>query len=151
MSFGFGVGDFLAVGQLCWKVYKKCKDSPGNYTELSGEVGALHNVIKETEELLSQQGLSTGQKVKLTKCQQGCEDVLKDLDALLVKYESLGTNSRRTFDRMGLGMQDMNGIRLRLISNVTMLDAFNNTCVELASLLPKEFISDDQQILACKT
>lgn len=151
MNFGFSVGDFLAVGQLCWKVYKKCKDSPGNYTELSSEVGALHNVIKETEELLSQQGLTTGQTVKLTTCRQGCEDVLKDLDKLLVKYESLGTNSRRTFDRMGFGMQDMNGIRLRLISNVTMLDAFNNACVELASLLPESLISDVQQILPCKT
>ena len=84
MSFGFGVGDFLASGQLCWKVYTKCKDSPGNYKELSSEVGALHNVIKETEELLSQQGLTTEQGVKLTTCRQGCEDVLKDLDGLLV-------------------------------------------------------------------
>ena len=136
MSFGYAVGDFLAVGQLCWKVYKKCKDSPGNYAELSSEVGALHNVMKETEEMLSQQGLTKEQQVKLTTCRQGCEDVLKDLDGLLVKYESLGTSSRRTFDRMGFGMQDMTGIRLRLISNVTMLDAFNNTCVDFASLLP---------------
>lgn len=126
MSFGFGVGDFLAVGQLCWKVYKKCKDSSGNYAELSTEVGALHNVIKETEELLSQQGLTSEQGGKLTTCRQGCDDVLRDLDELLNKYESLGTNSRRTFDRMRFGMEDMNGIRLRLNLNVSMLDAFNN-------------------------
>ena len=25
MSFGFGVGDFLAVGNLAWKVYRSCK------------------------------------------------------------------------------------------------------------------------------
>ena len=137
MSFGYAVGDFLAVGQLCWKVYRKCKDSPGNYKELFSEVGALHNVIKETEELLSQQGLTTEQGVKLTTCRQGCEDVLKDLDRLLVKYESLGTNSRRTFDRMGFGMQDMTSIRLRLIANVTMLDDLNSTYVELSSPLSK--------------
>jgi len=57
MSFGFGVGDFIAVGGLCWKVYKKCKDSSGNYAELSNEVSALYTVIKETEELLSEQDL----------------------------------------------------------------------------------------------
>ena len=130
MSFGFSVGDFFAVGQLSWKVYKKCKDAPGNYVELSGEVGALHNVVKETEELLSQQDLTPQQEGGLLACQQGCRDVLKDLDRLLVKYESLGTNSRRTFDRMGFGTQDMNEIRLRLISNVSMLDAFNNAYVE---------------------
>ena len=151
MSFGFGVGDFLAVGQLCWKVYKKCKDSPGNYKELSSEVGALHNVMKETEELLSQQGLTPEQGVKLKTCQQGCEEVLKDLDGLLAKYESLGTNSRRTFDRVGFGMQDMTSVRLRLIVNVTTLDAFNNAYVDLCPLLSKILASDAQQILAYKT
>ena len=126
MSLGYGVGDLLAEGQLCWKVYKKCKASPGNYAELYTEVGTVHNIIKETEELLSQKGLTTEQKAKLTTCRQGCEGVLKDLDGHLVRYESLGTNSRRTFDRLGFGMHDMDGIRLRLISNVSMLDVFNN-------------------------
>ncbi|CAD6572394.1 MAG: hypothetical protein ASARMPRED_005318 [Alectoria sarmentosa] len=127
MSFGFGVGDFVTVGQLCWNVYKKCKDSPGNYADLSTEVGNLHNVIKETDELLSQQQLTTDEKAKLITCRQGCEDVLKDLDGLLVKYQNLGTKAQRAFDRAGFGMQDMVGIRLRLISNVSILDAFNNT------------------------
>lgn len=126
MSFGFGVGDFVAVGGLCWKIYKKCKDSPGNYAELSGEVSALFTVVKETEELLSQQGLTRDQQGRLTTCRQGCEAVLKDLDGLLSKYESLGSKSQKTFDRMGFGMEDMKDIRLRIISNVSMLDAFNN-------------------------
>lgn len=129
MSFGFAVGDFVAVGQLCWKVYKKCKGSPGNYRELSIEVGNLHNVIKETEELLSQQQLTSKQKDKLQASRAGCHEVLEDLNQLLAKYESLGTSSQRTFDRLGYGMQDMNSIRLRLISNVTLLDAFNNAYV----------------------
>ena len=144
MSFGFSVGDFLAVGQLSWKVYKKCKDSPGSYAELSNEVGALHNVMKETEELCSQQDLTPQQENRLLKCQQGCRDVLENLDRLLIKYESLGTNSRRTFDRMGFAAEDMTGIRERLISNVSIFDAFNNACVKtytiLSSLLP---VSDD--------
>ena len=126
MSFGFGVGDFLAVGQLSWKVYKKCKESSGSYAELSSEVLALNAVVKETEELLSHQDLTPKQRVILTTCRQGCEDVLKDLEELLIKYESLGTKSQRTFDRVGFGTHDINGLRLRLISNVSMLDAFIN-------------------------
>ncbi len=129
MSFGFGVGDFLAVGQLCWKVYKKCKDSTSNYVELSTEVGTLHNVLKETEEILSQQELTQEQRVKLVSHQQGCKEVLRDLDRLLVKYESMGTKSARSLDRMRFGMEDMNSIRSRLTFNVTTLDAFNNVCV----------------------
>ena len=90
------------------------------------EVGALHNVIKETDELLSRQTLSPEQKKSLEAPQSGCLDVLHDLDGLLTRYESLGTRSQRTFDRMGFSMNDINGIRTRLISNVTLLDAFIN-------------------------
>ena len=126
MSFGVGVGDFFAVGKLCWNVYTMCKDSPGNYKQLSGEVSSLYAVIRETELLLSKQGLSPEQQARLATCRQGCEAVLKDLEGLLVKYEGLGTKSQRTFDRVAFGLHDMNEIRLRLISNVSMLDAFNN-------------------------
>lgn len=143
MSFGFSVGDFLAVGQLSWKVYKKCKDSPGSYAELSNEVGALHIVMKETEELFSQQEFTPQQENRLLACQQGCGGVLNNLDRLLVKYESLGTNSGRTFDRMGFGTHDINDIRLRLISNASMLDAFNNACVQNHAILPSSSPSAD--------
>lgn len=129
MSFGYGVRDFLVVGQLCWKVYKRCKESHGTYAQLSTEVGALQNVLKETEELLSQQELATAQQAKLATCRQGCEEVLNDLNGILEKYQSLGTRSQRTFDRLGFGMKDVSGIRLRLNLNVSMLDAFNNAYV----------------------
>ena len=126
MSFGFSIGDFVAVGQLCWTVYLRCKNAPGQYAELSLEVSGLCTVIEETRELFLTQRLSLEQQRKLSTCREGCEKVLQDLSALLSKYESLGTKSRRTFDRMGFGSEDMKEIRLRLISNVTMLDAFNN-------------------------
>lgn len=139
MSFNFGVGDLTAVGELCWKVYKKCKDAPGSYVELSGEVSALYAVIKETGEILSQQSLSTTQQSRLATCQQGCEDVLQDLNHLLTKYESLGTKSQRSFDRMGFGNQDTKDIRLRLTSNVSMLDAFNNAYVGVCLVVHSKF------------
>lgn len=148
MSFGYGVGDFLVVGQLCWRLYKRCKESPGNYAQLSTEVGALHNVLKETEELLSQQELTTAQQARLATCRQGCEQVLKDLNGILERYQSLGTKSQRTFDRLGYGMQDVNGIRLRLNLNVSMLDAFNNAYVRLTLPLPTLIFSELLQVFA---
>ena len=83
--------------------------------------------MKETEELLSQQDLTAKQKEALERSRVVCADVLKDLDALLDKYASLGTQSQRTFDRMGFGQQNISEIRVRLISSVTLLDAFNNS------------------------
>lgn len=136
MSLGFGFGDFVATGSLCWTVYKKCKDSPTIYKELASEVGALYTIIKEIEELLSQQELDSQQKSKLEFSSRGCHSVLQDLDKLLSKYDSLGTNSHRTFDRTGFGLEDMNSIRTRLISNVTLLDAFHNVYAEPVHLSP---------------
>ncbi|KAK4690233.1 hypothetical protein P7C71_g6506, partial [Lecanoromycetidae sp. Uapishka_2] len=101
MSFGFGVGDFIAVGKLCLTVYNKCKESPSNYNQLSSEVGALHNVIKKTEELSARQNLTSEQESELAMAKLGCEEVLTDLDNLLSKYESLGTNSQGKRDRVG--------------------------------------------------
>ncbi|MCJ1244035.1 hypothetical protein MMC30_001232 [Trapelia coarctata] len=78
------------------------------------------------QELLSQQQLSPEQQSRLQVVTNGSKDVLHDLDALLKKYESLGTKSQRTWDRVGFGMQDVTNLRLKLISQTTLLDAFNN-------------------------
>lgn len=127
MSFGFGVGDFIQIGEICWKVYKRCKESPIVYKQLTDEVSSLHSVLKETEELVCQQTLSKRQMDRVRPCRKGVKEVLKDLDALITKYESLGTRSHRVFDRMGMATQDMNEIRQRLITNATMLNAFIST------------------------
>ena len=126
MSFGFGIGDFLAVSRLCWQIYTKCKDSSGSYADLSSQVITLHGVTKETVDILGQQDLSSSQENQLQSCQKECEAVLKDLDDMLVKFESLGSKSQRTFDRLKYGMEDLNGIRIRLISSVSMLEYFVN-------------------------
>ena len=136
MSFVVSVGDFVAMSSLCWNVYKVCKDSPAIDKELAGEVGALHTIIKETVELLSQQELDSQQKSKLELSSRGCHSVLQDLTKLLTKYDSLGTKSQRTFDRTGFGMEDINSIRTRLISNITLLDAFHNVYAEPVHLSP---------------
>ena len=127
MSFGFGVGDVIQITEICWKVYKKCSESPGVYKQLAGEVSSLHSVLKETEELVGQQTLSKRQRDRLLPCQESCDKLLKELDVMISKYESLGTKSQRVFDRMGMANQDVPEIRQRLITNVSLLNAFIST------------------------
>ncbi|MCJ1387118.1 hypothetical protein MMC17_010247 [Xylographa soralifera] len=38
MSFGFGVGDFIAVGTLAWNVYGACKGAEKDFKLVTGEV-----------------------------------------------------------------------------------------------------------------
>ena len=47
MSFGWGVGDILAISGLAIKMYTAYKDAPDNYKHIADEVKSLHIVIKK--------------------------------------------------------------------------------------------------------
>ena len=121
MSFGFSVGDFAALGQLAWNIYKACKDAPDSYNNLAQEVSSLHLVLKEVEEAFSDSTLSAPQQSRLETVGDGCRAVLEDLQCSLDKYNSLATKSKRTWDRLGWGSKDIADLRLRLISNTGLL------------------------------
>ena len=124
MSFGFSSRDFTALGQLAWTVYKSCRDAPGSFNSISSEVLSLQAVVKEVEETLSGHPLPKSMQASLAVILTGCREVLQDLQALIDRYESLGSQSKRTFDRMGWGMNDIAELRARLTSNVVMLNTF---------------------------
>jgi hypothetical protein len=124
MSFGYGAGDFIAIGTLSWKVYKSCKGAPGSFKDISSEVLSLHVVLKEAEETVFAHPLSTTKQERLKAVGDGCHYVLTDLDALLKKYQSLGTQSKRTWDRMRWGAEDIAELRARLTSNTALLTAW---------------------------
>ena len=44
MSFGFGVSDFIAVGDLAPTAYRAYRDVPEQFAAISTEVGSLHLV-----------------------------------------------------------------------------------------------------------
>jgi hypothetical protein len=124
MSLGYGVGDFIAIGTLAWKIYKCCKEAPGSFGNISSEVLSLHAVLKEAEETVFAQALSPKRRERLKAVGDGCLRVLNDLDTLFQKYHSLGTQGRRTWDRMRWGSEDLVELRLRLISNTGLLTAW---------------------------
>ncbi len=122
--YGFGVGDFVAVGTLAWNVYKSCRAAPGSFSNISIEVLSLHAVLKEADETIFKSPLPPQSQARLKTIGDGCQCVLGDLQALVEKYENLRTQSKRTWDRMKWGAEDIAEIRSRLISSTTMLTAF---------------------------
>ena len=84
-------------------------------------------MLKESEETLFHRPLKTTRAERLIVIKDGCDKVLTDLQSLVDKYESLGTQSKRTWDRMKWGNEDISEIRARLISSTTMLNAFIGT------------------------
>ena len=133
MSFGVGIGDVVSISTLAWKLFKSCKDASGDFKNLAGEVVSLHVVLKETEELVAENDLSSRQNSQLQHLADGCQEVLQDLEDLIRKYQSLGTKTQRTWDRMKWGSEGIANLRSRLISNTTMLSAYNTTMVKYVS------------------
>ena len=119
MSFGFAVGDFLAVSSFAWTLYRSCKGASGEFEEVSREVITLHTGIKELEEdarnpesLLNREGIN--RKSELEILLRNCMIVLRELQRLVIKYKSLGTNHKRAWDRVKCGTEGVQSIREKL-------------------------------------
>ena len=125
MSFGFSVSDFVACIQLARKVWQECRDAPKDFHAVSNEVASLQLVLLRVQETINDKELSENNKDNLNTLVKGCNETLQELQALLKKYKSLGTQSRRTWDRLRWGAEQVEGIRQRVISNTGLLTSFN--------------------------
>lgn len=103
VPYGFGVGDFVATVTLAWDLYKSTKDAPESFNNIHSDVLSFHAVLKEAEETILKEHYSESRQARLNQIGDGCRSVLIDLDILVKKYASLGTQSKRTWDRMRWG------------------------------------------------
>ena len=125
MSLGCGMGDIMAISGLAAKVYTAYKDAPGDYRNISDEVKSLRIVIDKAIKHLSDPTLSNNYLQEGQEVLTGCQNVLKDLEALIVKYNSLASaNTSQVIDRIKLGTEDIATLRIRLISNTGLLNGF---------------------------
>ena len=99
--------------------------APGVFRTLSGELESLHCVLEEAADAAqSTHPLPPRRQARLKTILDGCISVLADLQYIVQKYHSLGTDERRTWDRLRLGGEDIHEIRSRLVLNITLLTAF---------------------------
>lgn len=102
MSFGFGIGDFIAVGELCWKlysqVYKVSRDAPEELCGLNQELGNFHNTIQLLLEELNDNNsvLFNSGDVRIDtvrRIMSHSEETLKKMQQLSDRYADLQTSS----------------------------------------------------------
>jgi hypothetical protein len=125
MSFGYSVGDFLALTQLAWRVLQNSQKACGAHDELTGEVTRLHVVlqrlaleISNPESLLNRS--NDNRREELADLSSDCNKVLRVLSNVLEKYNTL-SDERRSLTkfykkiRFGNGeMLDLGEIRLKV-------------------------------------
>lgn len=132
MSFGFGLGDVLSAAQLALSVYTACKAAPAEFRALSEEVEAMYTVLQNIRKSISESEteIAVERREELNRVSRGSLSVLKELQDLLDKYSSLGSKYRKTWDKYRWGDEKVDLLRSRIISNISLLTAFNTSLVK---------------------
>ena len=100
------------------------KAAPEVFGNLSRELESLHCVLGEASDSQLSHPLPPRRKARLQTILDGCICVLADLQYIVQKYQSLGTDDKSSWDRLRLGGEDIAEIRGRLVFNITLLTAF---------------------------
>ncbi|KAI1135672.1 hypothetical protein F5Y05DRAFT_167876 [Hypoxylon sp. FL0543] len=156
MSFGFGVGDFIAVIKLANKIRKEFAGAPAQFKEVSEEVRSLSIVLQDVDVALSENDLSSSQRENLENIASGCKSVLDDLQTALYKYCELGTKTKdlsktakRTWKRLTWEPNDIRDLRYRITSNTALLSSFIQQCTSsnVVKLVKKQDDREHREIL----
>src|SRR6266576_3738097 len=122
MSFGFGVGDIMAISGLAVQVYTAYKDAPDNYRHISDEVKSLQIIIDNAARHFKSTTLNNDSLQKGQEILKGCQNVLEDLNSLIEEYNCLSSpNKGQVLKRIKLSGEDIASLRIRLISNTSLL------------------------------
>ncbi|KAJ9644661.1 hypothetical protein H2199_003624 [Coniosporium tulheliwenetii] len=128
MALPVNIGDFIKIGRDC----------PGEYKNLASECRTLKNTLEDLADVLKKQRLDPKKEEELLERGQGCREVLTDLEALVDKYNSLSSKSKKTWDRLNWDQQGGRDVRARLASNVAMLCAFYDSLIHSSQLRIEE-------------
>ncbi|KAK3942745.1 ankyrin repeat-containing domain protein [Diplogelasinospora grovesii] len=131
MSFGFGVGDFLAVLKLAKQIRTEFASAPSQLKSISNETRSLWIVLEDVEVTLSDNELDDEQQAHVEEILRSCRDVLNELENTLVKYQELDRpgggltgRAKRTWKRLRWEPEDIRELRERITSNITLLNTF---------------------------
>ncbi|KAI5807718.1 hypothetical protein DFH27DRAFT_331619 [Peziza echinospora] len=131
MSFGFGVGDFLAIGQLSWKLYTQCfliaKGAPQEFTLLTNELKSLHALMllfaeefKDENSPLLRSG-DEQRKDMIGQMLENLKDTLSGLNNAFIKHRNLGGTDKRSSLKRGwdkfkwsLDARDVDALRAKI-------------------------------------
>lgn len=101
MSFGFSIGDTIAVSTLANKVRKRFVGAPEQFKAIGDEVKSLSNVLRDLEDadLSPERDLTSHQQADLGDHMRGCGNILEELEGRLNKYD--GLNDGRKLSKFG--------------------------------------------------
>ncbi|KFX98618.1 hypothetical protein O988_04271, partial [Pseudogymnoascus sp. VKM F-3808] len=123
-------GDIIAVTNLANKIRQRFVDSPEQFKAIATEVRSLSIVLQDADVVLAGE-LTSQQTTDLNGIVQGCHDLLEELQIKLDKYQELdpgakGSNGRsgKIWKRLTWDQKEIEGFRVRISSNIILLNTF---------------------------
>ena len=134
MSFGFGVGDFLAVAKLANDIWQKFHDSVDQSAAIRNEVAGLSSLLDEVSKTVSKHNLAPKQAQGFAASAKACRSVLEDLQKLVDKHggltneaRGLTANIRKTTRKLKWDQDEARDLRARITSTITVLKALSES------------------------
>ena len=128
MSFGFAVGDFLAVAKLANGIWQKLHESIGQFADIRDEVKGYSSLLYSVSKTVSSQNLAPEQAEGLDASARACRSVLEDLQKLVDKYRrltneahGLTANVRQKAKKLQWDQDDARDLRARITSTAIVL------------------------------
>lgn len=132
MSFGFSVGDFLAVIGLVTQLRKDFSDAPSQLRDLSAELKTFSIVLQDTEVDLTANELDSRQLEALESTLTSAREFLKDLQKFIDKNKEIPksagskstVNLKRIWKRLNFDQRDVSKFRHQITSIISGLQMF---------------------------
>ncbi|PYH66772.1 uncharacterized protein BO88DRAFT_392289 [Aspergillus vadensis CBS 113365] len=147
MSFGYGVGDFLAVVKLAKAIRVRFVSAPDQFRHISEASKTLCNVLRDIKDIYEQAELDSQQEKHLDEISRSCRSGLNELLSKLDKYQELdpGTNSlggtcRRVWKRLKWDQAEMAEICQRIQSNVQIFNLFSTSLTSQVAFTTNELV-----------
>lgn len=125
MSFGYSAGDFIICIQLARQVLEEYQQAPQEFQAATTDVAGLQLVLNDVKDSIDGSELSPDKQQDLQGLLNGCNQTLKELLQVLEKFKSLATSSHRRWEKFRWDKDRVERMRLRIVSNVGLLTAFN--------------------------
>jgi len=139
MSFGYSIGDGIALVQLAWNTVQGIRRACGEHNELAREVSSLHRALRRLNRELSNPDsilnrAGDERREELDELGSGCEQVLDAMHTVVTKYNLLPEEARsgkQLWQKFKFGngeMLDLAQVRQKLSAHTSAITMSVNLC-----------------------
>jgi hypothetical protein len=152
MSFGYSIGDVVAVIALANKIRKDFVGAPEQFKSISQDVRSLSIVIQDAYANLDH--MSEGHATNFNEIINTCQTLLHKMESMMSKWSVISDTSKsktaqRLWKRLRWEPDEISDLRTQITSKITLLNAFNDqsTSQNVAKLVRRNDNDETQAML----